>query len=108
MTPFTPADEARQKLQELQERVHDSASDFPIDHFPITEEEAREEVQASLTAFDLAHRKDGVDALLAKLYERTEIGMIPDANVLSGGDFYDEVTFVEIMEEAGQDPGLEQ
>lgn len=109
MTPLTPADEARQKLQELQERVHDSASDFPIDHFPITEEEVREEIQASIDASDLAFRKSDVDVLLSKLYERTEIGLIPAEGVFTGHDFYDEVTVVDIMQEvADQDPDLEQ
>ena len=106
---ITSADRARAKLEAMVQAGDENMSDFPIRNFPQSEENAREEIQASIDASDLAFRKSDVDVLLSKLYERTEIGLIPAEGVFTGHDFYDEVTVVDIMQEvADQDPGLEQ
>lgn len=105
---ITPADDARRKLDTMIRAGRENLSSFPIADFPRTEEQAREDVQAGIEAADLTFRKDAADVLLAKLYERTEIGMIPAKGTFTGNDFFDEVTYTDIMEEAADSSGLEQ
>ncbi len=105
---ITPAAYAQMKLDSMLRAGRENQSSFPIEDFPRTEEQAREDVQAGIDAVDLTFRKDAVDVLLSKLYERTEIGMIPAEGTFTGHDFFDEVTYTEIMEEAAESSGLDQ